>query len=308
MDAAKDKLILVTGAQGFIGRAVRKLLQGEGYSVLAVDQAPAVAGESFGCGREVLLDIADADRVRGIFQSQAIAGVIHLAAILPTVAQREPLRATRVNVLGSADLLELAREFGVRRFVFGSSLSVYGTHPANEIVSEQSRAAPEDVYGASKLCVEQLGAAYREQFGLEFVSLRIGRVLGSGARSATSAWRSQIFEFLRTIEPVEISVPYVGSERLLLVHVDDVAAALAKLMQAKDLSHGVYNAPCESVSVEDLKREVEGLNRNIRVKTGEVPARCNPRLVDWSRFRQQFQPGVESISDLLRRSVPADVR
>src|SRR5579864_1972803 len=165
MDAGKNSSILVTGARGFIGRAVRKLAQREGYSVLAVDQVAMEPGAgSFGIGREILLDITDAKRLRGIFEAREIAGVIHLAAILPTVAQREPLRATQVNVIGSANLLELAREFGVRRFVFGSSLSAYGTCPAGQVVPEESHAAPEDVYGASKLYVEQLGAAYRERF------------------------------------------------------------------------------------------------------------------------------------------------
>jgi nucleoside-diphosphate-sugar epimerase len=293
MDAAKDSLILVTGAQGFIGRAVGKLLQREGYSVLAVDQAPPSAEGSFGGGREISLDIADVDRLREVFQVREIAAVIHLAAILPTVAQREPVRATQVNVVGSTHLLEMAREFGVRRFVFGSSLSVYGTHAADEVVSEESHAAPEDVYGASKLYVEQVGAAYRQRFGLEFVSLRIGRVVGPDARSATSAWRSQIFEILHSNEPSEIVVPYVDSEKLLLVHVDDVAKALLTLLRADRVSHAVYNAPCETVTVSDLKQEIERLNRNINVRIGNVPARCNPRLVDWSRFREEF--GSETI-------------
>lgn len=301
MDAGKNGSILVTGARGFIGRAVQTLLQHEGYSVLAVDQAPPRNQGQFGYGREIVLDVADVEGMRGLFCASEIAAVIHLAAILPTVAQREPLRATQVNVAGSASLLELAHEFGVRRFVFGSSLSVFGTYPADQVVSEESHAAPEDVYGASKLYVEQIGAAYRERFGLEFVSLRIGRVVGPGARSSTSAWRSQIFEFLQAKEPSEITVPYVDCERLLLVHVDDVAEALVALLRMGHVSHAVYNAPCESVVVGDLKREIERLNRNIRVNVGDVAAKCNPRLVDWSRFRGEFGIETESIFERLSR-------
>jgi nucleoside-diphosphate-sugar epimerase len=296
MDAAKNSSILVTGAQGFIGRAVGKLLRQEGFSVLAVDQValePGVASSS--AGHEILLDITDAEGLRRIFDSREIVGVVHLAAILPTVAQQEPLRATQVNVVGSVHLLELAREFGARRFVFGSSLSAYGTHPADQVVSEESNAAPEDVYGASKLYVEQLGSAYRERFGLEFVSLRIGRVLGPGARSATSAWRSQIFEFQDAKDPVEISVPYLDSERLLLVHIDDVAKALVTLLRADHVSHAVYNAPCESVIVGDLKQQVERSNSNIKIRLGDAYVRCNPRLVDWSRFGREFRVSVEPI-------------
>lgn len=303
MDARKNTSILVTGARGFIGRAVRMLLQCEGYSVLAVDQAAMEAGAgSLEAGGEILLDITDANRLREIFEAPEIAGVIHLAAILPTVAQQEPLRATEVNVIGSSNLLELAREFGVRRFVFGSSLSAYGAHSADETVSEESHAAPEDLYGASKLYVEQLGAACREQFGLEFVSLRIGRVVGPGARSTTSAWRSQIFELLHTNEPTEISVPYVDTERLLLVHVEDVARALVTLLRVDRITHSVYNAPCESVVVGELKREVERLNSRINVRVGDAFATGNPRLVDWSRFGQEFEVSVPPIFEQLARA------
>lgn len=302
MDAANSNKILITGAQGFIGRAVRKLLEHEGCPVLGVDQVALDPGVgSFTVGREILLDITDGEGLRRIFETREIAGVIHLAAILPTVAQREPLRATNVNVIGSANLLEMAREFGVRRFVFASSLSAYGTCPADQIVSEESNAASEDVYGASKLYVEQLGTAYRERFGLEFASLRIGRVVGPGARSATSAWRSQIFELLQTNEPFEITLPYVESERLLLVHIGDVARAFVTLLRADHVSHAVYNAPCQSALVKDLKQQVERLNSNIEVRLGDTYAKCNPRLVDWTRFRREFEFSVDPIFETLAR-------
>ena len=101
-----------------------------------------------------------------VFETRHIGGIIHLAAILPTAAQRDPVRATQVNVTGSLHLLELAQRFEVKRFVFGSSLSVYGTCPADRFVSEADRAAPEDLYGAAKLYVEQLGEAYRQSHGV----------------------------------------------------------------------------------------------------------------------------------------------
>jgi len=294
MDADRNKTVLVTGGRGFIGRALGKLLQRTGYGVISVDASPPVSKEHDSKSvRETLCDITNVDQLQRVFEAESIGGIVHLAAILPTAAQREPLRATHVNVEGSLNLLEMARWFGVHRFVFGSSLSVYGTCPADQTVSEADRAAPEDMYGAAKLYVEQLGESYRDCHGLEFVSLRIGRVVGPGAQSATSAWRSQIFEFLgaghlRANLPAEIALPYVGSERLLLVHVDDVARMLVTLLQASHPAFAAYNAPCESVVVAELKREVEGLNSNIRVKLGEGYAVGNPRLLDASRFQTEF--------------------
>src|SRR5437879_4337834 len=129
--AGEKGSVLVTGGRGFIGRSVVRLLQHKGYAVLVLDLPSAnPSGSAVGLpgvqeisSREVSCDIGDPIQLQSVFESGPIAAVIHLAAILPTAAQRDPLRATQVNVVGSLNLLELSRQFGVRRVVFGSSLS-----------------------------------------------------------------------------------------------------------------------------------------------------------------------------------------
>ena len=282
MEAGNQSSVLVTGGRGFIGRAAVKLLQRTGYRTISLDQSSAADGD------EVRCDITDSGRLKALFEQQSIGGIVHLAAVLPTSAQRTPGLATQVNIRGSLNLLEMARQFAVPRFVFGSSLSIYGSYPWDQVVSETDRAAPQDLYGAAKLYVEQLGEAYRRTHGLEFVSLRIGRVVGPGARSATSAWRSEIFEHIGSDSSAEIAIPYAASERILLVHVEDVAKMLVVLMEAARPARGVYNAVCESVVVGELKREVQRLRKNIRVKLGSEEAAGNPRRLDSSRFAEEF--------------------
>jgi nucleoside-diphosphate-sugar epimerase len=302
-NAGNGRTILVTGARGFIGRTVQKLLQQSGCNVLPIDQAAPTPGSGhFSAGREILLDITQAEQLRPLFAMRKIVGIVHLAAILPTAARKDPLRASQVNVTGSLNLLELAREFGVRRFVFASSLSIYGTCPAEQVVSETDRAAPEDLYGAAKLYVEQLGRVYADCYGIEFVTLRIGRVVGPGAKSTSSAWRSQIFELLHSNNPAKITVPYVGSERILLVHVNDVAKSLVSLVQASHPRQRVYNAPCESVIVEELKQRVENLNPNLTVELGDRHATGNPRLLDCTRFQNEFGLQTVPIFDQLKNA------
>jgi nucleoside-diphosphate-sugar epimerase len=296
----QDKSVLVTGGRGFIGRAVAKLLQRIGYGVVSLDASLPMSSSAK--RRELECDLSDASRLQRVFEMEQIGGIIHLAAILPTAAAREPAQATQVNIEGSLHLLEMARRFGVRCVVFGSSLSVYGTCPADEVVSETNRAAPEDLYAAGKLYVEQLGEAYRRSYGLEFVSLRIGRAVGPGAHSTSSAWRSQIFELLATRDAAEIAVPYIESEKLLLVHVDDVAKMLVSLLQAANPAHSVYNAACESVVVSDLKREVESLNSNLSVTLRKDYASGNPRLLDSRRLRQEFHFQTLAIFEQLRKA------
>jgi nucleoside-diphosphate-sugar epimerase len=302
MRAAQANTVLVTGGRGFIGRAAGKLLQCTGYSVISLDREVPTAGTEAGGCDEVTCDLGDIAQLKTVFERKRVEAVIHLAAILPTAAQRNPHLATEVNVQGSLNVLELARQFRVRRVVFGSSLSVYGTYSADRAVSEVDRAAPEDLYGAAKLYVERLGTAYRECHGLDFVSLRIGRAVGPGARSVTSAWRSEIFELLKVSFPAEIALPYRASEKLLLVHVEDLAAMFLSLLRAPRTEHAVYNAPCSSIAVGDLKRVVEDLNSNITVALGDGTPVGNPQDLDCSRFQSEFNFETVPIVDRLRRS------
>jgi nucleoside-diphosphate-sugar epimerase len=281
MDVVGRRTVLITGALGFVGRAAREALRDADCRVISADVTSDAAGDQVHC------DITNVAQVDNLFSQHRIDAVVHLAAILPTAAQRDPARATQVNVAGSLNLLEAARKCGVRRFVFGSSLSVYGTYPAEHVVNESDRTAPEDVYGAGKVFVEQLGEAYRRANGLEFVSLRIGRVVGPGARSMTSAWRSQIFECIDG-GPAEFVIPYTEQERVLLVHVEDVGRMLLELVRAPQLRQNVYNAGCESVIVRDLKSEIERLSPKVRVRLEGQTVTGNPRQVDWSRFAGEF--------------------
>ena len=292
--------VLVTGAAGFLGRAVTLLLQGSGWRVIALDSHATPSASDSSSTTKVVCDVRNQVQMESIFAEYPIDAIIHLAAILPTAAQRDPVLATQVNVLGSLNLLELARRFGVRRFIFGSSLSIYGACGADHRVSEGDRAGPEDVYGAAKLYVERLGAAFTSLHNMKFAGLRIGRVVGPGARSTTSAWRSEIFELLQLDRPTELVIPYVGSERVLIVHVEDAARALVTLVEASRLAHTLYNAPCESWTVNDLKQCLKSLNPNLQVRTGDSYAVGNPRVLDWSRFRNEFGFTVIPIAERLK--------
>src|SRR5215475_5734093 len=105
------KTVLVTGGRGFVGRAVGKLLQREGYRVVSLDYAPVTEDSDSDRISEVECDITDPAALHSVFETCAIEAIVHLAAILPTIAQREPLRATQVNVEGSLNLLEMAQCF-----------------------------------------------------------------------------------------------------------------------------------------------------------------------------------------------------
>jgi nucleoside-diphosphate-sugar epimerase len=105
---------------------------------------------------------------------------------------------------------------------------------------------------------------------------------------------------LQTREPAEVPLPYIGNERLLLVHVDDIARAILALLEAPHAAHAIYNAPCESWVVSDLKQELESLNPHLRVALGDAHAQGNPRLLDSSRFCMEFRFKMLPLGEWLR--------
>lgn len=291
-----ERSVLISGGAGFIGKRVHDVLERQAWNVVCIDsEGPRFDARCLRC------DITDASQLEAVFHTRPFERIIHAASILPTAAKQDPRRATEVNIGGSLNILEMAARFKVSRVLFASSGSVYGTQPASNFVSEEQPAAPEDIYGAAKRYVEILGEVYERKFGVEFVSLRIVMVVGSGGTSATSAWRNEIFECLGFSEPKEVFIPYSPDETLPLVHVEDVAGMLASLAGAERCSYRTYNSFGECVHPSELKREIESLNPNVRVTLGTASVNGCARAIDSSRFLREFGTSQEGFWQRLRR-------
>ncbi len=156
-----SEMILVTGAGGFIGSQVCRLLATQGQAVVAVDQAFVTTLPCL----QVQGDLGASDFLTELFHTYSVDVIIHLAAVLNTASRQRPDEALRVNIGASLTLLQLAMQPGVRGFVFGGSISAYGAKPFADFgeVSETEPASPDNVYGVSKRSVEIVGEQYRQQ-------------------------------------------------------------------------------------------------------------------------------------------------
>ncbi|GGK17330.1 TDP-glucose-4,6-dehydratase [Deinococcus malanensis] len=158
--------VLITGAAGTIGRALREELRGR-FPVLRLtdtrDLGEAQAGEE--------IVSADLTRFEDVLAAmQGVDAVIHLGAIADEHTY-ERIRA--VNMDGTYHVLEAARQAGVRRIAFASSIHTVGFYPRSETISPDVPVRPDTYYGVSKVFGEALGRMYWERYGLEFVSVRI---------------------------------------------------------------------------------------------------------------------------------------
>jgi nucleoside-diphosphate-sugar epimerase len=261
MDSGGDSgLILVTGANGHIGSELCRVLRASGRKFLPIDLKPDPTRGVVAC------DLRAKGKVSKVFGSHPIRIVVHTAGILPSAFNSDPLQGATVNVGGSVQLLQDAIHGNVKRFVFASSMSVYGSTASSRPLTEDAPAAPDEGYGASKRTVELIGNALAKQAPIQFVCLRIARVIGPGIKKTSSPWRSQIFESASDLNVIHM--PFAPDAKVSLVHVEEVARMLSILANAARVREHTYNTPAEIWEARDLKRAVEELV-GIQVELGE---------------------------------------
>lgn len=256
--------ILITGA-GLIGRLAAEQLSARGDKVVLIDirapsaplTDPSILFES--------CDVCDRAQLADILRRHAVAGVIHTAAMLSTGIRRDPVAGVSVNVVGTANVLECARQANIRRVVTASSTTVayttFGRHGAGPILEDQPlhllSERPASVYAVTKLAGEQLALLYSDLYGLDTVVLRFGAVLGGGAEPPTSV-PGRLLALLAagggSGGPVRLDDPFLlwgGREEF--VDARDCASACVHALDAANPLQRVYNiAPGSWHSLEEF--------------------------------------------------------
>jgi len=171
--------VLVTGGAGYIGSHTVRRLRQLGHAVVVLDSLVTGHADAVLDAPLVVGDVADVDLVRRVCADHGVTACVHFAAFKNVgESMAHPERYWRNNVAGTAALVEGLLAAGVRRLVFSSSCSVYGT-PAQVPVAESAPIAPESVYAESKAMVERILAWQARTSGLASVSLRYFNAAGA---------------------------------------------------------------------------------------------------------------------------------
>jgi UDP-glucuronate 4-epimerase len=183
------KRILVTGGAGFIGSHLTKALLDRGDTVSIVDNFDPFYPERLkrrglhAAARLFQVDIRDRDRLQQAFKEARPEAVVHLAALAGVRPSLErPADYMDVNVRGTTCVLEAARDAGTRRFVLGSSSSVYGARAVPPFRETARIDSPESPYAASKVASEVIARTFHNLYKLEVASLRFFTVYGPRQR------------------------------------------------------------------------------------------------------------------------------
>jgi len=232
--------ILVTGGAGFIGSHVVDLFLEKGYEVIVLDDLSTGRASNLNPqARLYQMDIRD-PKIRNIFETEKPDYISHHAAqmdVRRSVAQ--PLFDADVNILGSINLIECAKEFGVKRFVYISTGgAVYG-EPERVPCEETDPINPICQYGASKHTVEHYLFMYHVNYGLKYTVLRYPNVFGPRQDPHGEAGVVAIFTGkMLAGEPVTINGD--GEQTRDYVYVGDCARP-NYLAVTVDHKPGIYN-------------------------------------------------------------------
>lgn len=255
---------LVTGAAGFIGSHLCERLLADGWLVVGVDNfddfyepkvkwqniESCLAHDNFGLVEADIRDSAAMNEVAG----QGIDVIVHLAAragVRPSI--ENPMLYTDVNISGTVAMLEAARQYDVRKFIFGSSSSVYGNNKKVPFSEEDNVDFPISPYAATKKACELICHTYHSLYGIDMTCLRFFTVYGPRQRPDLA-----IHKFARLIEQGK-SIPVYGDGSMMrdFTYIDDIIAGTTAAID-KCAGYNIYNlGESEPIKLGELIEHIE---------------------------------------------------
>jgi UDP-glucose 4-epimerase len=317
---------LITGGGGLIGTKVagRLLESGEEVVVFDVHLAPERVdplNERFGDRVTALRgDVLALGTLADAVRRHGVDGIVHLSYLLGAESNENPGQATLTNIVGTTNVLEVARLFDVPRVVMASSIAVYGSderYRAEELPLHEDAApyvaAGLPIYGGGKVYMEQLAALYRRQYGVEAVGLRPSIVYGPGRRTGSTGWVVALIEDPALDRPVRVGF---GNAKMSLVYVEDVADQFVALLRAPAACfqrHRFFNSGGDTCTMQELAEVVRGIipDAAIDVSAGEerdlaglaatVTDRGLRETVGFSRRFAPLEEGVRAHMNVVRQ-------
>jgi nucleoside-diphosphate-sugar epimerase len=305
--------VLVTGANGCIGAWVTKALLERGMDVLIYDMDAAPARLSLIATDDVVRRarietgrIEDTARVKSLVKDQGITHIVHLAAVLMPYCQAEPVAGAMINVVGTLNVFEAARDAGRPvRVVYASSSAVWGPEEAygSGKLTEDDPLKPSTHYGVFKQANEGNARVCYAVNGISSVGLRPWTVYGVGRDRGLTADPTLAMKAVAQNQPFQIRV----TGHMDLQYVGDVAEAFVSCLLSPTEGAFVFNLQGDVITMEELigmlDRIRPGAARLITAQGPKVPVAYRMDDAQLRKFapeipRTPLEKGMRSTLDL----------
>lgn len=291
MTESTSERILVTGGFGCIGTQVVKWLLSNTDVTVVVGTREVTAARIhrlFGDSTLsrltcVSLDVRDQQQLESVLQAHDVTRVVHLAALQTPDCNADRDLGLQINLAGAQNLIEAVKRCRptLRRFVFASSVAVYGprrSYPGPK-VPMLAEPVPVNVYGAWKLAGEQVTRFLFQETGIPSLCIRPGVLFGPGRDAGLTAAPTTAMKHVALRRPYEI--PFQSRQDYL--YSPDVGAAFGNALMAPYSEYGVFTLPSHTV---DTRKFVEtlhqaavelGCREDVQISIGdaEVPFICD---------------------------------
>lgn len=269
--------VLVIGA-GMVGSQIARILVEKGEHPVLLDRAP----QPKALGR--IVDLTKVTLVEGdvlhpldlarTFRDFEVDRLVHLAAnpMLTIGAQKNPLGSIELNIMGTANVLEAARAFKLKRVVVASSNvlnhHIAGGEGGGDAMDEEAFPRPVSIYASCKQAIESLGLNYARWFGVDFAAVRYGAVAGPWSGAGGGGPSNVFLTLIRhAMEGHEGVVPAAALE---WVYSKDAAAATVLALEAPSLHYRVFNITMGTLtSPEDMILAVKAVFPEARLRIGK---------------------------------------
>jgi nucleoside-diphosphate-sugar epimerase len=300
--------ILITGAFGQIGTELSTALRqryGDEHVLATGPHLPAGNGSAGPRGPAARLDVTDPDAILATLKRHEIDVIYHLAARLSAVGEQDPALTWQVNLDGLRNVLEAARQTGVERVFWPSSIAAFGPDTPRDAVPQDAVMRPTTIYGVTKVAGELLCDYYFRRYGLDVRGLRYPGVISSGAPpgGGTTDYAVEIFHAALD------GRRYVAFLRedctLPMIYMPDCIDAAILLMEtdvARLVHHNSFNITAMSFSPGELAAEIRKHIPEFRCEYApderQAIAESWPRSLDDSAARAEW--GWDPQYDLAR--------
>jgi nucleoside-diphosphate-sugar epimerase len=226
------KKILVTGANGQIGIALVDELQIiYGYNNVIISDIRAVSGNNANPLFQQI-DVTNLADLAHIVSKNKVTEIYHLAAILSANGEADPLKTWHINMQSLLNVLEVARQYQVKKVFIPSSIAVYGKNASGYNTSQTAFLEPSTVYGISKAAAESWCSYYCKRYGVDVRSISYPGVISyqSLPGGGTTDYAVDIFHKALSGNDYEC---YLGADTFLpMIYMNDAIRATIELMEA----------------------------------------------------------------------------
>lgn len=253
------KKILLTGVAGFIGSKIARSLLNQGYSITGIDNLKTGNLTNIPEGVFFLLgDCAD----QTLFQKNDLLEenfdmIIHFAGQSSgEISFDDPVQDLRDNCISTLNLLNFARKISCKKFIFASSMSVYGKAQSH-LVNESHPAAPLSMYAVGKLASENYLRIY-QRYGISSISLRLFNVYGPGQNMSNMRQGMVSIYLAQALSEKKIIVKGSGERFRDFVYIDNVTQVIDRFIEKGFEGAAIYNVcTCVKTTVSNLLSSIK---------------------------------------------------